>query len=189
MLILTYRTIYYTINITLDSGDVYMCNIVYKKIGKKDENQLRNLIDIVLRKLERPEFFIPFTETEIVDMFDENKTVIYGAYDNEKLVGTAQIYLDEEYVKDIKKMLSIENAKALELGGYLVLSNYRNQGIMKNLQNKLIIEAKTRNFKHIIITAHPDNKPSNSVIKSSGAKLVKTTSLEGYLRNIYLLEI
>ena len=68
-----------------------MCNIVYKKIGKKDENQLRNLIDIVLRKLERPEFFIPFTETEIVDMFDENKTVIYGAYDNEKLVGTAQI--------------------------------------------------------------------------------------------------
>ena len=166
-----------------------MYNIVYKKICKKDENQLRELINIVLRDIERPEFFIPFTEIEIANMFDKSKTVVYGAYDNEKLIGTAQIYLDQEYVKDMKKMLSIENVKALELGGYLVLSNYRNQGIMKNLQNKLITEAKAKNFKYVIITAHPDNKPSNSVIKNLRAKLVKTTSLEGYLRNIYLLEI
>lgn len=102
-----------------------MYNIVYKKIYKKDENQLRELINVVLRDIERPEFFIPFTEIEIANMFDESKTVVYGAYDNEKL----------------------------------------------------------------IITAHPDNKPSNSVIKNLRAKLVKTTSLEGYLRNIYLLEI
>ena len=166
-----------------------MYNIVYKKVCKKDEKQLRELINVVLKDIERPEFFIPFTEIEIANMFDESKTVIYGAYDNEKLIGTAQIYSDEEYIKNMKKVLSIENGKVLELGGYLVLSDYRNQGIMKNLQNKLIMEAKARNFRYVIITAHPDNKPSNSVIKNSGAKLVKTTSLEGYLRNIYLLEI
>ena len=32
----------------------------------------------------------------------KRKTIIYGAFDDDKLVGTAQLYLQESYVKDIK---------------------------------------------------------------------------------------
>ena len=69
--------------------------IEYRKITLEEKESLRNLIDKVLNDLERKEFFIPFSEEEIDMMFDDSKVIIYGAYDNNKLVGTAQLYLSE----------------------------------------------------------------------------------------------
>lgn len=166
-----------------------MSNLVYKRIDKKDKEKLIKLIDTVLECLERPEFFIPFTDEDIKIMFDKDKVITYGVYDNEELVATAQLYLQEEYVKELKEILDIEDKKVSEFGGYLVLPEYRNQGIMRQLQNMLALEAKKAGFEYAVITAHPDNIPSNSVIKHSEAKLMKTADLEGYLRNIYLLEL
>ena len=166
-----------------------MGNLVYKEIDKKDEKQLRELINNALQDLENSEFFIPFKDDDIENMFNKNKAITYGAYDNQKLVATGQLYLEEEYVKEIKGKLCIANKKVSEFGGYLVLPNYRNQGIMRQIQERLTLEARKMNFEYAIITAHPDNKPSNNVIKHSGAELVKTAHLEGYLRNIYLLKL
>lgn len=166
-----------------------MSNLIYKEIEKKDEKQMRELINAALLNLENPEFFIPFKDDDIENMFNKNKAITYGAYDNKKLVATGQLYFAEEYVKEIKEKLCIENKKVSEFGGYLVLPNYRNQGIMRQIQEQLILEARKVNFEYAVITAHPDNKPSNNVIKHSGAELVKTAHLEGYLRNIYLLKL
>lgn len=66
--------------------------IVYKKINNDNREQLLQLMDTVLNNLERKEFFIPFTRDEIEDLFCDEKTCIYGAFDNDKLVGTAQLY-------------------------------------------------------------------------------------------------
>ena len=49
-----------------------MIELVYKEIEKKDEKQLRELINIVLGNLERPEFFIPYEEWELEQIFDKN---------------------------------------------------------------------------------------------------------------------
>lgn len=166
-----------------------MSNLVYRKIVKEDEKQLRELIKVVLEDLERPEFFVPFSEEEIQDILDESKVIAYGAYDNEKLVGSGQLFLDEKYVEDIKKAIKIDDSKVLELGGYLVLEEYRNQGIMKKLQEILSKEAQKTGFDYAVITAHPDNVSSNSVIKHSKARLVKTMNLGEFLRNIYLLQL
>lgn len=163
--------------------------ISYREIRVDEKPQLKELIDTVLENLERKEFFIPFTEQDLEDMFNKNKVITYGAYDEEKLVGTAQLFLDELYTTEIKEILNINSNKIAEFGGYLVLEEYRNKGIMKNLEKMLISKLKEMEFEYAVITVHPDNIASNKVTEYIGAKIVKTANLGGYLRNIYLLKI
>ena len=83
----------------------------------------------------------------------------------------------------------MQNNKVAEFGGYLVLEEYRNRGIMKHLEDMLISKLKEINYEYAVITVHPDNIASNKATEYTGAKIVKTTNLGEYLRNIYLLEI
>lgn len=116
--------------------------IEYRKIEKSEKPELSALITLVLDKLERKDFFIPFDDEEIEAMFDENNAVIYGAYDGDKLVGTAQLYLGDEFVENIKENLGVKDSLAAEFGGVLVLPEYRGNGIMKHFGNILVSEAK-----------------------------------------------
>ena len=92
--------------------------ISYREIKVEEKQQLKELISIVLENLERKEFFMPFTEEDIEDMFNRDKIITYGAYDEEKLVGTAQLYFDESYITEVKEILNINNNKIAEFGGY-----------------------------------------------------------------------
>lgn len=163
--------------------------ITYREIKIEEKQQLKELINSVLKKLERKEFFIPFTEQEIEDMFNKEKVITYGAYDENKLVGTAQLFLDEKYITEIKEILNMKNDKIAELGGYLVSEEYRNNGIIKHLEDILILKLKDMKYEYAVITVHPDNIASNKATEYTGAKIVKTTNLGQYLRNIYLLKI
>ncbi len=116
--------------------------ISYREVKIEEKQQLKDLINIVLRNLDRKEFFIPFTEEELEDMLNKDKVITYGAYDGEKLVGTAQLFFEESYTTEIKEILNMKNNKIAELGGYLVLEQYRNQGIMKHLEKILISKLK-----------------------------------------------
>lgn len=163
--------------------------INYREIKVDEKEQLKELMDTVLGDLERKEFFIPFTEQELEDMFNPDKVIIYGAYDGKKLVGTAQIFFYDEYTKKKIEILNINSDKIADLGGYLVLEEYRNRGIMKHLEEMLISKVKEMNYEYVVITAHPDNIASNKAIEHIGAKIVKTINIGDYLRNIYLLEL
>lgn len=163
--------------------------INYREIEVEEKQQVKELINIVLKKLERKEFFMPFTEEELEDMFNKNKIITYGAYDEEKLVGMAQLYFDESYTTEIRELLNMKNNKVAEFGGYLVLEEYRNKGIMKHLEDMLISKLKEINYEYAVITVHPDNIASNKATEYTGAKIIKTTNLGEYLRNIYLLKI
>lgn len=122
-------------------------------------------------------------------MFDSSIVITYGAYDNNKLVGTAQLYLSENYVNEIKEMLGLRNNKVAELGGALILEEYRNKCIIKNLLSILIKEAENKNYDYLVATVHPENIASNKAVLSTNAKIVKAVNLGEYLRNIYLLKI
>ncbi len=147
--------------------------IEYRKIDITEKDNLKKLIDIVLNGLERKEFFIPFTEEEINMMFDSSIAITYGAYDNNKLVGTAQLYLNENYVNEIKEILELKNNKIAELGGALVLKEYRNKGIIKNLLSILIKEAENKNYDYLVATVHPENIASNKAVLSTNRHLAK----------------
>lgn len=165
--------------------------LIYKKIETKDKEQLFKLIEIVLGGLENPEYFIPYEQWEYDSMFDEEKYApLYGAYDGEKLVGMAQLYVSQEMLADFKKEFGLEEFSVCELGGNLVLPEYRGLGITTKLQTIELELAKELGYDYIISMAHPDNIGSCKTLERVGLNFVRETRLSnGFLRKLYMLKL
>lgn len=165
--------------------------LIYKKIEQKDKEQLFNLIDIVLNGLEDKAYFIPYEQWELDSMFDEvNYAPLYGAYDGNKLVGMAQLYISQNMLDDFKKEFDLTEYKVCELGGNLVLPEYRGQGITTQLQTMELNLAKDLGFDYIISMAHPNNVGSCKTLERVGLEFVRETTLSnGFLRNLYMKKL
>lgn len=166
-------------------------SLVHKKVKNEDKDQLFNLINIVLNGLENKEYFIPYEKWELDSMFDEkNYAPLYGAYDGEKLVGMAQLYISQKMLEEFKKEFGLIDYKVCELGGNLVLPEYRGRGITTTLQTIEFNLARKLDFDYIISMAHPDNIGSCKTLEKVGLKFVKTTTLSnGFLRNLYMCKL
>ncbi len=166
-------------------------DLIYKKIEEKDKEQLFNLIDIVLNGLPDQSHFIPYEQWELDSMFDEeNYAPLYGAYDGDKLVGMAQLYVSQDMLKDFKDEFGLSDYKVCELGGNLVLPEYRGQGITTKLQTMEMNLAKELGFDYIISMAHPDNIGSCKTLESVGLEFIKETTLSnGFLRKLYMKKL
>jgi len=102
----------------------------------------------------------------------------------------AQLYISEEMLADFKKEFNLTNYKVCELGGNLILSEYRRQGIITNLQLIELELAKKLDFDYVISMAHPDNIASCKSLEKVGLKYLKTTKVaNGFLRNLYMLKL
>lgn len=162
----------------------------FKKITKDYSDQLFALIDRVLADL--PEnHFIPYEQWELDSMFDEvNYAPLYGAFDGDKLVGMAQLYVSQDMMAGFKKDFGLEGYTVCELGGNLVLPEYRGRGITSTLQKIELELAKTLGFDYIISMAHPDNVASQKTLEKIGLKFYKTTTVAGgFLRKLYMLKL
>ena len=166
-------------------------DLVYKKIEEKDKEQLFELIKNVIEGLEKEAYFIPYEQWEYDSMFDEeNYAPIYGAYDGDTLAGMAQLYVSQDMLADFKKDFELTEYSVCELGGNLVLPEYRGMGITTKLQTMLLEIAKKREFDYIISMAHPDNIGSCKTLERVGLQFIKTTTLSnGFLRNLYMLKL
>ena len=80
----------------------------------------------------------------------------------------AQLYVSQDMLADFKKEFEIENAKVCELGGNLVLPEYRGNGITTKLQTMELELAKKLEFDYIISMAHPDNISSCKTLEKVG---------------------
>ena len=165
--------------------------LTFKKIPESDKDQLFKLIDIVLGGLENPAYFIPYEQWELDSMFDEvNYAPLYGAYDGDKLVGMAQLYVSQDMLADFKKEFGLTEYKVCELGGNLVLPEYRGRGITTTLQKMEFNLAKELGFDYIISMAHPDNVSSCKTLEKVGLEYVKETTLSnGFLRKLYMKKL
>ena len=162
----------------------------FKKITEDYKEQLFKLVDIVLGNI--PEgHFIPYEQWEIDSMFDEvNYAPLLGAFDGDKLVGMAQLYVSQEMMAGFKKDFELEDYTVCELGGNLVLPEYRGQGITTTLQKMLVEKARELNFDYVISMAHPDNIASCKTLEKVGLKFYKTMSVaNGFYRNLYMLKL
>lgn len=168
-----------------------MIDLVYRKIEEKDKEQLFSLINIVLSGLENEEYFIPYEQWELDSMFDDkNYAPLYGAYDGDKLVGMAQLYVSQSMLADFKKEFNLEAYTVCELGGNLVLPEYRGNGITTKLQSIELELARDLGFDYIISMAHPDNASSCKTLEKVGLNFVKETRLSnGFLRKLYMLKL
>ena len=166
-------------------------NLVYKKIEEKDREQLFKLIDIVLSGLPDKSHFIPYEKWELDSMFDDvNYAPLYGAYDKDKLVGMAQLYVSQDMLDDFKKEFGLTEYKVCELGGNLVLPEYRGHGITTILQTIEFYLARELGFDYIISMAHPDNVGSCKTLERVGLEFVRETTLSnGFLRKLYMKKL
>lgn len=165
--------------------------LTYKKIEEKDKEQLFKLIDIVLNGLPDQAHFIPYEQWELDSMFDDvNYAPLYGAYDGDKLVGMAQLYVSQDMLKDFKDEFELTEYRVCELGGNLVLPEYRGRGITTKLQTIEMELAKALGFDYIISMAHPDNIGSCKTLERIGLEFVKETTLSnGFLRKLYMKKL
>ena len=162
----------------------------YKKITKEYSDQLFALIDTVLSNI--PEgHFIPYEQWELDSMFDEvNYAPLYGAFDDGKLVGMAQLYVSQDMMSGFKKDFNLEKYTVCELGGNLVLPEYRGRGITSTLQKMELDLARELGFDYIISMAHPDNIASQKTLEKIGLKFYKTMEVAGgFLRKLYMLKL
>ena len=165
--------------------------LVFKKIEEKDKEQLFKLIDIVLGGLPDQSHFIPYEQWELDSMYDEvNYAPLYGAYDGEKLVGMAQLYVSQDMLEDFKKEFDLTEYKVCELGGNLVLPEYRGLGITTKLQTMEMELAEKLGFDYIISMAHPNNIASCKTLEKIGLNFIKETTLSnGFLRKLYMKKL
>ncbi len=163
-------------------------NIIYKKIEEKDKEKIERLKQEVINGIERKEFYMEDPEEDKSKMFED--TIFYGSYDDNNLVGIAQLYIDQEYLEEMKKVFNLEKYNVCELGTALVKKEYRNQGIMQKLIKMQIDIAKELNFEYIIATIHPENLPSNIAFEKNGFNVEgQAIFRENYLRNLCVLKI
>lgn len=159
----------------------------FKKMDKKDEKQTRSLVNTVFDTLERDDFLIPWTEEQISRFFDDNYSLMFGAYDDTKLVAMSQIFTPREIEEEYYEILSIPKSESIcELGGFLVLPEYRNKKIMTRLSKVAMDYFEKLDYNYIISTVHPENKFSNKIVQKLGFQFYSVlTTQSGFLRNLY----
>lgn len=102
----------------------------------------------------------------------------------------AQLYVSQDMLRDFKKEFELENYTVCELGGNLVLPEYRGNGITTKLQTMELELARKLGFDYIISMAHPHNIGSQKTLERVGLKFVKETRLSnGFLRKLYMLKL
>lgn len=91
---------------------------------------------------------------------------------------------------DFKKEFGLEDYTVCELGGNLVLPEYRGNGITTKLQTIEFELAEQLGFDYIISMAHPDNISSQKTLEKVGLNFIKETRLSnGFLRNLYMKKL
>ena len=102
----------------------------------------------------------------------------------------AQLYVSQDMLADFKREFKLEDHMVCELGGNLVLPEYRGNGITTKLQTLELNIARNLGFDYIISMAHPDNVGSCKTLEKVGLKFVKEARLSnGYLRKLYMLKL
>ncbi len=164
-----------------------MRDFIFKEIPKDDEKQVSDLVSTVFKNLEREDFLIPWTKEQMNRFFDNNYSFLLGAYDGNKLVAMCQIFTQKEIEEEYYDILNISKSKTIcELGGFLVLPEYHNKGIMTKLSEDTYDLVKKLNFDYVISTIHPENIASNKIVQKLGFLLYTTlTTQSGFLRNLY----
>ena len=162
-----------------------------KRLNKSNQQDFINFNRIIRENLQNPEWFMPFSEENMLHTFDEGNTlVVYGAFVDGELACISLFDTNEEEFKELSVACKANpNKKGAELGGSMVLPKFRGQNLMLDVNNKLLDVAKEMGIDYFVATVHPDNAPSNRSVQKMGMQFKTViTRAGGYLRNVYILE-
>ena len=161
-----------------------------EKLSDKHKNQLKDLIQITVKNLEKPEWLITLSDEEIENIFDNPKVVMYGAIEENKLLAISGLFFDETDYLDIMQLLRIENYKVAEIAECMTHPSARGNNLMLKINSIIMQDAKELGFEYLIATAHPDNISSNKSLSKLGMQNHSQIHRYGkYLRNCYIIKV
>ena len=164
--------------------------ITIRKLEHSDSLQLEGLIEEIESNLENNLLWLPISDKSREHFFDDTWTYFIGAYDNNTLVAAIGLFFNENEYGENTKALHLSNENCAELGRAMVKPEYRNQGLMSKLSEILIEYARDMKIENIVATAHPDNKPSQNLLRglnfSKQKSIVKSNT---YARDIFLKKL
>ena len=116
-------------------------DVTYRQLNRKDEPELRKLVDIVHAGLKDEQYFFKYNDQEYNDMWI--KDFVIGAFHPmDGLVGFNLLVIDKE---------------CCEMDGVMILPKYRGSKIMLEMSMLLIKHALKIGAKEIITKIHPEN--------------------------------
>ena len=158
------------------------------KMQESDFVFVKTFLDTQRAKLEHIEFFYPYKDEELQAVLKDG--CFWGLFDNDKLIATFAIDLDEAYAKTLADLINSFNdigiERAYESSGLMVDEEYRGQGIARYMMNLACEEASRRGIA-ICGVVHTQNVASMATFFSLGFEMRATWHMsEGY-DFIYLL--
>ncbi len=170
------------------TGDVM---VEIKRLDKSHHKAFKDINAIIMQNLTNSSWFMPFSEENLENAFDEKSSLtIYGAFVDGVLAGVSLIDTNKDEFNELAVKLGVQNLNGAELGGSMVLPEYRGKNLMNKINAELIDYAKKVGLDYLVATAHPDNIASNSSLKKLGMEnKLKVIRTGGYERNVYVLFI
>lgn len=162
-----------------------------KRLTKAHHQDFKRINAETRKTLANPSWFMPFSEEVLETLLNENSPlVVYGCFIDGTLAGVSLFDTTYEEFSQLAEILGVTDKKVAELGGSMVLPEFRGQHVMYDVNVALMQAAREMGIEYFVATAHPDNIASNSSLKKLGMELKTTiTRAGGYLRNVYLLEL
>lgn len=163
-----------------------------RRLDKSNQQDFINFNRIIRENLVNPKWFMPFSEENMIHTFDDGNTlVVYGVFVDGVLAAISLFDTNYQEFKELSLACNLSpDKKGAELGGSMVLPQYRGQNLMLDVNTKLISVAKEMGIDYFVATVHPDNIASNRSVQKLGMQLKTTiTRTGGYLRNVYLMEL
>lgn len=168
---------------------IKVSNLDYRKLTKKDRKEVMKVIDFNA-ELQISGKYISYTEEEKNNLFKEEDILLYGIFDKKRLVGKSELHINQNNLKEIKKVLGLEKYRICVIRRVLDIPEYRHKKILQTLIELQIKKAKEMAFNYITVFVHPDDILCKKAIRGSGFNYVKTELLEsGDKREFYIIKV
>ena len=163
-----------------------------RRLDRSEKEEYKRLKATVLGTLTDKSWLIPFTEEVEATMFDVDSTLlVYGCFVDGVLAAVSTLDTDKAEFFEVAEAAGMPmEKKGGELGGSMVLPEYRGQNLMWEINSVLFAAARDMGFAYLVATAYPDNIASNTSLLKLGLDYKKTIIRTGsYTRNVYGKEL
>ena len=163
--------------------------MITRQLTINDKKLFNEFNKTILDSITNSEWFIPFSPDDDQVLMPDHDLFL-GQFDGEKLVGISGLILTETFYGEIRDVLGLQGKKIAEVGGSMVLPEYRGKNIMLGLNKMLVQIAKEKGYEHLVATVHPDNVASRTSAETLGFVKKDCILRKGkFLRNVYQMDL
>ncbi|MCL2540456.1 MAG: nicotinamide riboside transporter PnuC [Firmicutes bacterium] len=169
---------------------VYEDDIAYRRLAGFDKKKVFGLIDEMNSELGNPELFVPYSELEKQNLFNENYGIAVGAFDKERIIGFSELCTNQKFLEEYKVLMDMPLERVAQISLNLNLLLNKRGHVMLKLIKEQILNAKAKELSTVIMMLHPSLQSEQKVLEKAGFSYVKTATLEnGFERKFFVMSV